>query len=181
MAGLTKILVDTSTLEAVCKTEHSTPVFEHLPLSTTDICFEEIKRNRSSNVDRTRKEALRTVLEQYRTHDNPNIVRTSVTYEPYVEDQGEESIIDLLESRDTQATRYILLFDVTASDEIRDVVDLDAVEVNTPGRAFELLWQGGYIAERTHYQALRQIANEEGWKGEALVEALPKTRYQDVF
>lgn len=181
MPELTKVLVDTSTLEAVCKTDHSEPVFEHLPLSTTDICFEEVKRNKSSNIERSRKQALRKVLAHYRDYDTPNIVPTSVEYKSYVENQGEDSIIDLFESTDTHPTRYILLFDFSATDDIRDVVDLSSVEVNTPGRAFELLWQGGYITEAMHHEALRQIKYEEGWEGEALVEGLPKTRYQDVF
>lgn len=181
MADLTKVLVDTSTLEAVCKTEHYRPVFEHLPLSTTDVYFEEVKRNRSANVEPSRRRALDRVLEQYRDLGTPNVVPTSVQYEPYVEDQGEESIIDLLESVADPATEYILLFDFSASPEIREVVDLDSVEVNTPGRAFELLWQGSYITEATHHRALHQIADTEGWEERALVADLPKTRYRDVF
>ncbi|MFB6175975.1 MAG: hypothetical protein ABEI99_02305 [Halobaculum sp.] len=181
MAKETKIVADTSTLEAVCKTEYAAPVFEHLPLSTTDTCFEEIKRTSASASDPQRAAAARQVLDNYRDYGTPRVVPTSVSYEPYVSDQGEQSIVTLLSSDSDRQIKYVLLFDFEAAEEIRSLVDLDTVEVSTPGRAFELCWQGGFLTEANHHDALRQLAASEGWRGEALVEQLPKTRYQDVF
>lgn len=181
MASPTEIVVDTSTLEAVCKTDYSTPVFEHLPLSTTDTCFEEIKRTSTSALDVQREAAAKQVLSHYREHGTPDIIPTPVSYDPYVADQGEQSIVSLLTSEADQQIEYILLFDFEATETIRTVVDLDRIEINTPGRAFELLWQGEFLTEESHHDALRQMAGCEGWRGEALVEHLPKTRYCDVF
>lgn len=181
MASLTHVVVDTSTLEAVCKTDYSEPVFARLTLCTTDICFEELKRNRSSSSDFTRKRAIRTVFDHRRAFGTPVIVPTGLSYDAYVEDQGEASIIHVLRSNPDSDVRYVLLFDFSAAEEIESVVDPTVVEVNTPARAFELVWQGGYITETEHHRALRQLADREGWKGEALVDALSHTDYDDVF
>lgn len=181
MATLTRIVVDTSTLEAVCKTDFPDPVFEHLPLCTTDICFKELRRNESTTSDYDRKEAIRQALDLRRKFDTPTLIPTGMGYKPYVEDQGEDSIIRVLNSKPNADVRYILLFDFSATEQIEAVIDPAKVEVNTPARAFELVWQGGFISKSMHHQALRQIAEREGWKGEALVDALPKTDYEDVF
>lgn len=181
MSCLTQVVVDTSTLEAVCKTDFPRPVFEHLPLCTTDVCYEELNRNRSTTSDYARKQAIDRTFELRREFDTPTLVPTDVKYAPYVDDQGEDSIVRALSARSHSTVEYVLLFDFSATDRIREVVDLVEVEVNTPGRAFELVWQGGFIRESTHRQALRQMARREGWRGEALVEGLPATDYEDVF
>lgn len=181
MSTVTRVVVDTSTLESVCKTDHSSVVFHRLPLCTTDVCFEEVKRNRSSTDDRSREEALQQVLSHYREFDTPSILRTSITYEPHVEDQGEDSILDLLESSDTDNVRYVFLFDFDATDDIREEVGGTGIEVNTPARAFELLHDGEFISEEEFYEAVRQMSDAEGWEGQDLVETLASTTYEDVF
>lgn len=181
MSTLTRVVVDTSTLEAVCKTDFSEPVFRHLPLCTTDICYEELNRNKSTSSDYTRKKAIDQIFDHRREYGTPDLIPTDMEYDPYIDDQGEDSLIRVLDVNPNSPVKYILLFDFSASDDIEDVIDPDEVEVNTPGRAFELVWQGDFIQESTHHEALRQIAEREGWEGEALVEDLPETDYDDVF
>lgn len=181
MTSLTRVVCDTSTLEAVCKTDFSKPVFEHLPLCTTDVCFEELRRTESSSDDYRRRQAVEQVFDHRSQFGTPKIVPTPMEYDPYVDDQGETSIVRALRSAASNDVRYILLFDFAAADEIEAVIDPDSTEVNTPGRAFELVWQGGFISESDHHRALRQLADREGWQGKALVDGLPRTAYEDVF
>lgn len=168
-------------MEAICKADSPEPVFDHLPLSTTDICFEELKRNKSTSNDYHRVQAIEQVLELWREFGSPEIIPTGMEYKSYIDDQGEDSIIQAIGSSSDSQVEYILLFDSSGADQIEEVVDTNQVEVNTPGRAFELLWQGEFITKSEHYQALRRIAEREGWRGEALVERLPHTKYEDVF
>lgn len=181
MASLTRVVRDTSTLEAICKTDFSEPVFEHLPLCTTDVCFEELRRNKSSTDDYRRQQAVGRVFDHRSRFGTPTVVPTPMAYEPYVDDQGERSIVRALRSAESDDVRYILLFDFSAAEDVEAVIDPGTTEVNTPGRAFELVWQGGFIPESDHHRALRQLADREGWQGKALVDALPRTEYEDVF
>jgi hypothetical protein len=181
MSGLPKILVDTSTLEAMCKTTYAEVVFEHLPLWATDVCLEEIRRNQSSTSDYRRKRALKKVLKLRAEHGAPERVMSDVQYRPYVTDQGEESILSVLETDALSGIQYVLLFDFDATETLSQTVAGEGIEVNTPGRAFELAWSGGFLSEPDYHTALREMADAEGWAGEALVEDLPQTKYEDVF
>jgi len=175
----TKIIADSSAFEAICKAQYHPDVFTNLPFSTTNVCVEEVKRNKSM-ASGTREEALAQVLDYIRS-DDATVFPTGVEYDPYVDHQGEDSIVWTLENADTTNVRYIFLFDGPASDELKDIVSGGEIEVSTPGRPYELVWQGGFITEDEHHESLREIAREEGWEGEQLVDPLIHTEYEDVF
>jgi len=175
----TKIISDTSALEAICKAQYHPDVFTNLPFSTTNVCVEEVKRNRSM-ASGTREEALGQVLDYIRSGD-ATVFPTDIEHDPYVDHQGEDSIVWTLENADTTNVRYIFLFDGPASDELKNIVANGGIEVSTPGRPYELVWQGGFITEDEHHEALREIATEEGWEGEQLIDPLVHTEYEDVF
>lgn len=174
-----KIIAGSSALEAICKSQHHSDVFTNLPFSTTDVCAKEVKRNKSTTRG-TREEALGQVLDYIRS-DDATVFPTDIEYKSHVEHQGEESIVWTLENRDTTSVKYIFLFDGPASDELESIVEGGNIEVSTPGRPYELVWQGGFITEDEHHEALREIAREEGWEGEQLVDPLISTEYDDVF
>jgi|AntDeeMetageno50_2_1112565.scaffolds.fasta_scaffold06394_1 hypothetical protein len=174
-----KIIADSSALEAVCKSQYHSDVFTNLPFSTTNVCVEEVNRNKSM-ASGTREEALGQVLDYIRSGDT-TVFPTGIEYAPYVEHQGEESIVWTLENADTTNVMYIFLFDGPASDELKNIVAGGKIEVSTPGRPYELVWQGGFITEDECHKAIREIATEEGWKGEQLVDPLRHIEYDDVF
>lgn len=131
------ILLDTSALIAICKTDYDARLFETLEMETTNVCNEEIRRQKGTTPNPHHRRACERYLELVREKRNPD-VRYVGEYEPYVENQGERTIEAVFRAHPGAVT-IILLF------------DFDAIE-----RFDELkhgLEDGAVIAVRNHYLA----------------------------
>lgn len=144
-------------------------------MTTTDICFEEVNRNKSSAGRHTRY--WKSILRYRRSNHedgrgaNPNIVPTPIEYQPYVEDQGEESIAELIRNHPTDI-QAVFMYNDRDLDIILDAA-ADAgtsVSVNYPTKAFDLLHSRDVINRDELIEAVNTIADVEGWAAKTLVQ-----------
>ena len=166
MAGVNPVIVDTSSLIAFCKTSFDEVVFSTISMTTTNVCNEEVKRQKGMTDALEHRSACERYLELLRQNKNPDIVHWG-DYKHHVENQGEKSLIELLEAYPTMID-YILLFDFDAIERFQQAkVDIGADAANTkislPNYAFELLRQRGDITQDEYCKATYQMGTAEGW------------------
>jgi hypothetical protein len=160
------ILVDTSSLIAFCKTSYDEFLFGNLAMTTSNICNEEVKRQKGPSDELEHRTACQRYIDLLSQEKNPDIHYTG-DYKPYVEDQGEKSLEDIFRHH-PDAVDYILLFDFDAIESFEELKsDLGGSAVNTkislPNHAFELLRQGHKITDDEYCKATYQIGCGEGW------------------
>lgn len=160
------ILVDTSGLISICKTNYDEKLYTTLQMETTNICNEEIRRQKSSSDSICHQQACRRYLELLRQENNPDI-RSVGTYKSHVEDQGEKSL-ERVFSEYPDAVKYILLFDFDAIEKFNDLRhDIGGEAINTkislPNYGFELLRQRDHMDDEEYCKATYQMGVEENW------------------
>lgn len=159
-------LVDTSSLIAYCKTDYATLIFETLEMETSNVCNEEVKRQRSSCNDFFQKRACEEYLRLLRNNRNPD-VRFIEKYKSGVEDQGERSLEAIFRSH-PEDVKFILLFDFDAIENfesLKQEIGGDALNtrIDLPNYAFERLRRDGKMSDTEYCKATYQMGVEEGW------------------
>ena len=165
MAGVNPVIVDTSSLIAFCKTSFDELVFSTVSM-TTNICNEEVKRQKGVTDSLEHRSACERYLELLRQNSNPDIVNRG-EYKHHVENQGEKSLIELFENH-PRTIDYVLLFDFDAIERFQQAkIDIGAAATNTkislPNYAFELLRQRGDLTDDEYCRATYQMGIAEGW------------------
>lgn len=163
------ILVDTTALVAICKTDYDALLYRTLAMETTQVCNEEIKRQKGVSDDVCHREACRRHLELLRDEQNPD-VRYVEGYEPHVENQGERTIEAVFRTN-PDAVKIILTFDFDAIERLEESKqELGGAALDTridlPNYGFELLRRDGTLTTREYCEATYQMGLEEGWMKE---------------
>lgn len=166
-------LVDTSSLIAFCKTEYATLVFETLAMETSNVCNEEVKRQKGSCDDFFQRRACEEYLRLLRKNRNPD-VRYVAEYKSGVEDQGERSLRTIFRDH-PEDVKFILLFDFDAIEKFEALKrEIGGVALNTrvdlPNYAFERLRRGGKMSDTEYCKATYQMGVEEGWMARHALE-----------
>lgn len=160
------VLVDTSSLVAFCKTDYATQVFTSLQMATTNVCNEEVKRQKSTVDDFYHERACELYLELLRDNRNPDVLHVE-DYRPGVEDQGEKTLEDVFTSHPDDF-KFVLLFDFDAIERFEDLkVELGGAALDTrvdlPNYAFERLRRDGLMTNDEYCTATYQMGVAEGW------------------
>lgn len=160
------VLVDTSSLIAYCKTTYDEMVFQQLRMSTTNVCNEEVTRQKGASTYHEHQQACNRYLELLRAEKNPDIEYIE-SYEPYVENQGEETL-ETVFRRYPQEVKYILLFDFEAIERfesVKSTIGGQAIDtkISLPNLAFEILRRNGKMSDDEYCKATYQMGIEEGW------------------
>jgi hypothetical protein len=159
------VLVDTTSLISFCKTSFDEFLFSNLAMTTTNICNEEVKRQKGMSDELEHRTACERYVELLSQEKNPEIHYVE-EYKPYVENQGEQSIETVFRQY-PGVVDYILLFDFDAIESFEELKsELGGSAVNTkislPNYAFELLRQGGKMVDSEYCKATYQMGVERG-------------------
>jgi hypothetical protein len=173
------ILVDTDTLIAVATSSLWTQITEHVGLTTTNVCKQELKRH----VENTRETApegsrpyrlhfgSRTALDALEDDETPLTQVTSVP-RPHGADAGEESLRQEV-VQNPEAIDYVILMDAAGRSSIRRAVDNqdEDIRVVTPPFLFYILYDNELISRREFCEACGELLEREGWTGYSAVKA----------
>jgi hypothetical protein len=173
------ILVDTDTLIAVATSSLWTQITEHVGLTTTNVCKQELKRH----VENTRETApegsrpyrlhfgSRTALDALEDDETPLTQVTSVP-RPHGADAGEESLRQEV-VQNPEAIDYVILMDAAGRSSIRRAVDNqdEDIRVVTPPFLFYILYDNELISRRGFCEACGELLEREGWTGYSAVKA----------
>lgn len=165
-SGVKPLLVDTTSLIAYCKTCYDEFLFRTLQMETSNVCNEEIKRQRSTGNDFVQKQACKRYLELLRENKNPD-VHWVEGYRSSVENQGEQSLETIFREHPDDV-KFILLFDFDAIERFEKLKEelgghaLDT-RIDLPNYAFERLRRDGKMSDEEYCQATYQMGVEEGW------------------
>lgn len=164
--ALKPILVDTSALVAICKTCYDRQVYDTLQMSTTNVCNEEIKRQKDKRNSYCHRQACERYLELLRENSNPDVCYVE-DYKPHVENQGEQTLEEIFREYH-EDVKYILLFDFDAIerfDELKREISGEALNtrIDLPNYAFERLRRDGFMTDSEYCKATYQMGVEEGW------------------
>ncbi len=160
------LLVDTSSLVAYCKTNYASVVFQTLQMETSNVCNEEVKRQKSSCDDFFQKRACEKYLQLLRENRNPD-VRFVEPYESGVENQGERSLETIFRNH-PEDVKFVLLFDFDAIERFQRLKEdvggaaLDT-RIDLPNYAFERLRRDEILTDEEYCKATYQMGVEEGW------------------
>jgi rRNA-processing protein FCF1 len=173
------ILVDTDALIAVANSSVWTLLTEHVGLTTTNVCKQELERH----VENTRETASegsrpyrlhhgsRTVLDAFADDEIPLTQVTSVP-RPHGADAGEESLRQEV-VQNPEAVDYVILMDAAGRRSIRrDVDDRDEeISVVAPPFMFYIIYDNDLISRREFCEASGEMLKREGWTGYNAVKA----------
>lgn len=165
-SGVSPFLVDTSSLIAYCKTSYDAFLFETVQMETSNVCNEEVKRQKSSCDDFYQKRACERYLQLLRQNRNPD-VNWVEEYKSCVENQVERSLEEIFRDHPDEV-KFILLFDFDAIERFEDLKKeigghaLDT-RIDLPNYVFERLRRGGKMSNDEYCQATYQMGVEEGW------------------
>jgi rRNA-processing protein FCF1 len=173
------ILVDTDALIAVANSSLWGQLTEHIGLTTTNVCKQELERH----VENTRESApegsrpyqlhhgSRAALDALQDAEIPLTQVTSVP-RPHGADAGEESLRqEVLQSPD--AIDYVILMDAAGRRSIRRAVsDQDEeIQVVAPPFLFHILYDNDLISRSEFCEACGELLEREGWTGYNAVKA----------
>lgn len=135
-------------------------------METSNVCNEEIKRQKSSSNDLIHRSACQEYLRLLRENRNPDVYRVE-DYKSGVDNQGEDTL-ETIFKKYPEDVKYILLFDFDAIENFEDLKhDIGGAALNTridlPNYAFERLRKDGIITDETYCKATYQMGVEEGW------------------
>ena len=173
------ILVDTDALIAVANSSLWPQITDHVGLTTTNVCKQELKRH----VENTRETApegsrpyrlhhgSRTALEALKDDETP---LTQVTSVPRLHgaDAGEESLRqEVIQNPGT--VDYVILMDAAGRRSIRRAVDDhdEDIRVVAPPFLFYILYDNELISRREFCEACGELLEREGWTGYNAVKA----------
>lgn len=173
------ILVDTDALIAVATSSLWDRILEHIGLTTTNVCQQELKRHR----EQTRPHAPEG-SRPYRLHhgstrvfdalENPEMPLTRVVSvpRPHGADAGEQSLEQHLVQH-PEVVDFVVLMDAHGRQSIRREIqdrDLEA-RVVPPTFLFYLLYDNEIISRQAFCEACAELLDREGWTGYHAVTA----------
>ena len=173
------ILVDTDALIAVANSSLWPQITEHVGLTTTNVCKQELERH----VENTRETApegsrpyrlhhgSRAALDALEDDETPLTQVTSVP-RPHGADAGEESLRqEGLQNPET--IDYVILMDAAGRRSIRRAVDdyHEDIRVVAPPFLFYILSDNELISRRDFCEACGELLEREGWTGYTAVKA----------
>jgi rRNA-processing protein FCF1 len=173
------ILVDTDALIAVANSSVWNRLTEHVGLTTTNVCKQELERH----VENTRETApegsrpyrlhhgSRAALDALEDSETPLTQVTSVP-RPHGADAGEESLRQEV-VQNPEAVDYVILMDAAGRRSIRRAVDDrdEDVQVVAPPFLFYILYDNDLISRREFCEACGEMLEHEGWTGYNAVKA----------
>jgi hypothetical protein len=173
------ILVDTDALIAVANSSLWNRLTEHVGLTTTNVCTQELERH----VENTRETApegsrpyrlhygSRAALEALKDGGTPLTQVTSVP-RPHGADAGEESLRQEV-LQHPEAVDYVILMDAAGRRSIRRAVDDrdEDIRVVAPPFLFYILYDNDLISRREFCEACGELLEREGWTGYNAVKA----------
>jgi hypothetical protein len=173
------LLVDTDALIAVANSSLWETLTEHVGLTTTNVCKQELERH----VENTRETApegsrpyqlhhgSRAALDALEDDETPLTVVTSVP-RLHGADAGEESLRQEVE-QNPEAVDSVIMMDAAGRRSIRRVVaDRDeAIRVVAPPFLFYILSDNDLISRREFCEACGEMLEREGWTGYNAVKA----------
>lgn len=173
------ILVDTDALIAVANSSLWDRITEHIGLTTTNVCQQELERH----VENTRETApegsrpyrlhhgSRNALDALENAESP-VTRVTSVPRPHGADAGEESLRqEAVQHPD--AVDYVVLMDAAGRRSIRRAVreqDLD-IRVVAPTFLFYILYDNDLISRTEFCEACGELLEREGWTGYHAVKA----------
>jgi hypothetical protein len=173
------LLVDTDALIAVANSSLWPQIIEHVGLTTTNVCKQELERH----VENTRETApegsrpyrlhygSRAALDALEDDGTPLTQVTSVP-RPHGADAGEESLRqEVIQNPET--VDYIILMDAAGRRSIRRAVDDhdEDIRVVAPPFLFYILYDNDLISRREFCEACGELLEREGWTGYNAVKA----------
>lgn len=173
------ILADTSALIAVANTELWDAVRDHLRVSTTNVCRQELARHvrdasehaREGSREHQLHHGSRRVLDALEDDEIPFTTIACVP-RPHGEDAGEESLgIELSQYPD--AYQIVVVMDARGRDSIRRSLDRAGLEkpVVAPTYLFYLLLDHDVVTHEQFCTACSEMLTNEGWTGYRAVKA----------
>lgn len=173
------ILVDTDALIAVANSSLWPRITEHVGLTTTNVCKQELERH----VENTRKTApegsrpyqlhhgSRAALHALEDDKTPLTQVTSVP-RPHGADAGEESLRQEV-VQNPETVDYVILMDAAGRRSIRRAVDDhdEDIRVVAPPFLFYILYDNDLISRREFCEACGEMLEREGWTGYNAVKA----------
>jgi hypothetical protein len=173
------LLVDTDALIAAGNSPLWDLITEHVGLTTTNVCQQEMKRHREQTSEYapegSRPHRLHhgsaTVLDALGDDQTP-VTRVMSVPRPHGADAGEESLRQLV-SQYPEAIDCVILMDAHGRRSIRHVVqdrDLD-IRVVAPTFLFFILYDNDLISRVEFCEACADLLEAEGWTGYQAVNA----------
>ena len=173
------IPVDTDVLIAVANSSLWNRLTEHVGLTTTNVCKQELERH----VENTRETApegsrpyrlhygSRAALDALEDGGTPLTQVTSVP-RPHGADAGEESLRQEV-LQHPEAVDYVILMDAAGRRSIRRAVDDrdEDIRVVAPPFLFYILYDNDLISRREFCEACGELLEREGWTGYHAVKA----------
>lgn len=174
--GVAPVIVDANALVAIHKTSLAGTVHRTVRMCTTNVCNEEVKRGTDArDASRIHSEACRGYLDLLTETGNPETIWME-EYVPYVEDQGEDSILDALDAHhDRIAVVVTFDFDAVERFDAACVKNGYAIDVRYPNFLFEKLREREVISTDEYCEATYSMAQAEGWLTEELLAELAST------
>jgi len=173
------ILVDTDALIAVANSSFWTQLTEHVGLTTTNVCKQELKRHlentRETAPEGSRPYRLhygsRAALEALEDDETPLTQVTSVP-RPHGADAGEESLRQEV-LKNPEAVDYVISMDAAGRRSIRRAAaDHDQnIRVVTPPFLLYILYDNNLISGHEFCEACVKLLDREGWTGYNAVKA----------
>jgi len=175
------IIVDTDALIAVANTHLWARLTETLNLTTTNVCYQELKRHVREHAEHapegTRARWLysgsKKALEPFENDENDSFAVVPCVPRPHGEDAGETSLRTEIE-QNTDLYRFAILMDKHGRRSINRVFD-NAEE--TTGKAVAptfllyLLLDAGECTVEEFCQACGELLRGEGWTGYQAIQA----------
>jgi len=173
------ILVDTDALIAVGNSSLWSLITDHVGLTTTNVCKQELKRH-TENTRETAPEGSRPYRLHYgsraavKTLENDATPLTQVTSvpRPHGADAGEESLRqEVLQNPET--VDYVVLMDAAGRRSIRRAAANhdENIRVVTPPFLFYILYDNNLISRNEFCEACGKLLEREGWTGYNAVKA----------
>lgn len=173
------LLVDTDALIAVANSPLWELITEHIGLTTTNVCQQELKRHREQN-HATAPEGSRShrlhhgstrALDALEDDETP-LTRVVSVPRPHGADAGEQSLKQLL-GQYPNAVDYVILMDAYGRRSIRREIrnrEL-AARVVPPTFLFYILYDNDLISRTEFCEACAELLKREGWTGYNAVKA----------
>ncbi|WP_241154855.1 hypothetical protein [Halorubrum sp. CSM-61] len=175
------VIVDTDALIAAANTSLWPCVTENPQLTTTNVCFQELKRHvRETSEyapDGTREQWLhegsKTALEPFDDDANQSFTSISCVPRPHGEDAGETSVQIEIEQH-TERYRFAILMDKHGRRSInRAFAEAEATggKAVAPTFPLYLLLDGGKCTVEEFCRACGEMLRGEGWTGYQAIQA----------